>query len=145
MIPEDVEAFAKLLTKQRRRRRSAKKRLKAKGVPRRRTLSPKERQQILAKTANRCHICGGLIDGPWQADHVLAHSAGGVHVAENYLPAHALCNKYRWDYSSDEFQEILKLGVWIRTQIIRRTDTGKEVGERYLAYERSREKRRKVL
>jgi hypothetical protein len=144
MIPETIEAFAKLLTRQRRRRRTVKKRLKEKGLLRRRTLSPREREQVLARTGQRCHICGGKIDGLWQADHVLAHSAGGVHAAENYLPAHALCNKYRWDYSSAEFQEILKLGVWLRTQIIRLTPIGSAAGERYLAYERAREKRRKT-
>ena len=28
---------------------------------------------------------------------------------DNYLPAHATCNNYRWDYTAAEFQEILKL------------------------------------
>ena len=63
---------------------------------------------------------------------------------ENYS-AHILCNNYRWDYSSVEFQEILKLGVWVRTQIIRPTHIGDSVGERYLAYERAREKGRKTI
>jgi hypothetical protein len=87
----------------------------------RQMLSAAERRQILAKTAGRCHICGGAIEGAWHADHVLAHSGGGGHIADNYLPAHALCNNYRWDYSSEEFQYILKLGVWIRTQIERKS------------------------
>lgn len=72
-----------------------------------------------AKTGGPCHICGGLIDGRWQADHVLAYSGGGGHAADNYLPAHELCSIYRWDYLAEEFQEILKLGVWARTQIER--------------------------
>jgi hypothetical protein len=105
--------------------------------------SAAERNEIFAKTAGRCHVCGGAIDGPWQADHVLAHSSGGHHRADNYLPAHALCNNYRWNYSAEEFQHILKLGVWIRTQIERRNTTGRTVAASYLAYEHNRVKRRR--
>ena len=142
MIPKTVESYARRLERQREQRRSAKAALKAEGLAERRALSRRERDEILAKTARRCHICGGKIDGPWHADHVLAHSSGGVHAADNYLPAHSLCNNYRWDYTSKEFQEILKLGVWARTQIIRRTEIGLELGEQYLAYERRRFNRR---
>ena len=110
MVPKGVKAYSRLLTRQRARRRKEKQRLKDEGLMRPRTLSPKERQLVFDKTAGRCHICGGKIVGPWQADHVFPHSTGGVHAAENYLPAHTLCNNYRWDYSSEEFQEILKLG-----------------------------------
>src|SRR3712207_8439206 len=45
-----------------------------------------------------------------------AHSSGGAHSADNYLPAHTLCNNYRWDYSPEEFQLVLKIGVWARTR-----------------------------
>src|SRR4051794_18977250 len=69
------------------------------------TLTKAERRQVLSKTNNRCHICGGKIDGAvWQADHVLAHSTGGEHSVDNYLPAHSLCNNYRWHYDAEEFQ-----------------------------------------
>jgi hypothetical protein len=34
------------------------------------------------------------------------------------LPAHSTCNNYRWDYLPEEFQYILKLGVWASTQMI---------------------------
>jgi 5-methylcytosine-specific restriction endonuclease McrA len=109
----------------------------------RQPLSAAERANILAKTAGRCHICGGPINElTWHADHVLAHSAGGAHSANNYLPAHALCNNYRWDYSAEEFQHILKLGVWMWTQIERRTTFGREAAARFLAYERARRARR---
>ena len=33
-------------------------------------------------------MCGGLIEGAWQANHVLAHGAGGGATEENYLPVH---------------------------------------------------------
>ena len=48
----------------------------------RQALSRKERGEILAKTAGRCHICGGAIEGKWEADHVFAHAGGGAHRAD---------------------------------------------------------------
>ena len=112
-------------------------------LPARQVLSTSERARILAKTDRHCHICGGPIgETAWQADHVLAHSAGGTHNADNYLPAHALCNNYRWDYSAEEFQLILKLGVWTRTQIERRTAFGRATAAAFLAHERTRQARR---
>ncbi len=111
--------------------------------PTRKGLSASTRAQILAKTAGRCHICGGLIsDAAWHADHVLAHSTGGEHLADNYLPSHGLSNNYRWDYTSEEFQHILKLGVWLRTQIENRTVIGRAAGVAFLTYERIRQSRR---
>jgi len=107
--------------------------------PARQSLSPSERARIKAKTAGLCHICGGPINGSaWNADHVRAHSAGGTHRADNYLPAHPLCNKYRWDYSAEEFQLILKLGVWMRTKIELRKAFVGEAAAAFLAHERTR-------
>ena len=114
----------------------------SRGIPRG-LLTKGQRQQILASTGGRCHICGGIISLKWQADHVLAHSSGGRHSLENYLPAHSLCNNYRWDYSTEEFQWILKLGVWARTQIERETPLGLQIRDRFFNYERNRLKRRR--
>jgi len=102
-----------------------------------------DRELILRKTGRRCHICGGKIKEGWQADHVLAHSVGGKPTIENYLPAHKLCNHYRWDYSAGEFQYILKIGVWTCTQIRRQSKIGLDVAKGFLAHERAREARRK--
>lgn len=112
----------------------------------RQSLKPAERAQVLAKTGSRCHICGGPIEPGskgWHADHVLAHSAGGAHNVDNYLPACATCNNYRWDYGHEEFQWILKLGVWLRTQIEQnRSKVGKEAAQAFAAYEATRVARR---
>lgn len=84
-----------------------------------------------------------MIDGKsWEADHVLALSAGGVRSADNYLPAHSICNNYRWHYDAEEFQWILKLGVWIRTQIEKRTLVGMAAAAGFVVYERRRASRR---
>ena len=140
--PKNLDNLADILHQLRLDRRRRKAELNPpKGT--RKTLTPAERKLILAKTNKRCHICGGEINGKWQADHVLAHSGGGEHAIDNYLPAHHLCNNYRWDYSAEEFQYILKIGVWARTQIEKQTQLGQDMGEKYLAHEHRREKRRK--
>lgn len=107
-------------------------------------LTKAERAQILLKSDGRCHICGGKIDGaPWDADHVFAHSAGGAHSLDNYLPAHKLCNQFRWNYDHEEFQWILKLGVWLRGQIESETPIGVTAAKAYLKYDHRRAARRK--
>jgi 5-methylcytosine-specific restriction endonuclease McrA len=109
----------------------------------RKPLSRTERDQIFIKTAGRCHICGGLIEGGWEADHVFSHSLGGQHEADNYLPAHPICNNYRWFYGTEEFQWILKLGVWLRTQIERETTLGQLTAKAFCSHDRVRAGRRK--
>ena len=115
------------------------------GRPPRQALTKAERAEILRKAGGRCHICGGAIDGQaWDADHVFAHSAGGNHSVENYLPAHSLCNNYRWNYDTEEFQWIMKLGVWFRTHIEMKTPLGMDAGAKFVAHERRRAKRRRA-
>lgn len=111
--PELLGDYLRNLYQQRKRNKTQIKQLKT----RRWSLNLEERNQILTKTDGNCHICGGVIDGKWEADHVLAHSGGGLNSVDNYLPAHKLCNNYRWDYIPEEFHEILRLGVWLKTQI----------------------------
>jgi len=145
MKEETSESFNSLrkhlvsLRQERERRKSETER------PKRSRLSARDRELILEKSDARCHICGGKIDGLWQADHVLAHSRGGHHERENYLASHALCNNYRWDYLPEEFQVILKLGVWARTQIEIATPIGRQIAESYLAKEQKRATRRKAM
>ena len=115
-VSENVEEFSLHLKRLRAQREELK--AASRSPDRKRSaLSSDERDAVLRKTDGRCNVCGGLIEGPWQADHVLARSGGGDHSLDNYLPAHRTCNNYRWDYLPDEFQEILRMGVWLRTQI----------------------------
>lgn len=108
------------------------------GRPKRKRLNKAERAIILKYTNRKCHICGGDIDDRWQADHVRAHSGGGKHALDNYLPAHSTCNNYRWDYLPEEFELILKLGVWSKTQVERGTKIGREIEKRFGIYEKQR-------
>ena len=113
---------------------------------RRRTLlKPAERQTILEKTDHRCHICGGTIPSGdrWQADHVLAHSGGGRHSVDNYLPADALCNHYRWNYLPEEFQYILKLGVWAANEIRSKREIGQQIAAGFIKKEHERRGRQR--
>ena len=109
------------------------------------SLSKKQRELILSKTDARCHICGTKLDSTnFQADHVQSHSAGGNHAENNYLPSCFTCNNYRWHYSSEEIQIILKLGVWAKTKITNDPTFGLEIANSFVKYEMGVRKRRKT-
>lgn len=81
-------------------------------------LTTEERQIIFEKTGGQCHVCGRVLQvNKFEADHVKSHSSGGTSKTDNFLPACRTCNNYRWNYLPKEFQWILKLGVWARTEI----------------------------
>ena len=125
------------------RRRDLKAESKLTNKPRA-ALTNAQRQQVLAKTEGRCHICGGIIaEATWHADHVFPHSSGGTHSVDNYLPAHAVCNNYRWDYTPDEYQLILKLGVWLKGEILRNTRVGKDAAEKFVRKQSAIARRRR--
>jgi hypothetical protein len=141
-VPDDGASMSQYLMDLRNKREKIKSENKLAGK-RRRSLTSSERHLVLKKTDQRCHICGGEINGPWDADHVLSHSGGGGHSVENYLPAHRVCNNYRWDYLPEELQEIIRLGVWIRSQIEKQSKIGMLAGDAFVKYEKSRISRRK--
>jgi hypothetical protein len=142
-IFKDVRAFAEMLREMHAQRKGRVVSGRSGRTPRA-VLKKADRDKVLGKTGGRCHICGGAIDADdWQADHILAHSTGGTHLVENYLPAHSICNNYRWHYDAEEFQWILKLGVWLRTQVENETITGQKVGQQFCEHERRRAGRRK--
>ena len=132
--------FAVRLRTLRQERRTRRLQLRTQVV--RKNLTRAQRKHVFSKTAGRCHICGGRIYGPWHADHVFSHSLGGPHAADNYLPAHPICNNYRWFYGTEEFQWILKLGVWLRTQIEKQTALGRLAAKAFCSHHRKRAGRR---
>ena len=140
-VPEDIEEFSGYLKELRSNREKEKKAIKSVGN-KRQALSPAERETVLKKTGGKCHVCGGSIEDYWEADHVMAASGGGTSLADNFLPAHRICNNYRWDYLPGEFQEILRLGVWLRTEIEKQTAVGKAAGEAFIKKEKVRISRR---
>lgn len=109
----------------------------------RKSLSASLRKEIFNRTNGACHICGGKIKGRWHADHVAHHSVGGPHDALNYLPAHPSCNSARKGFDPEELQWILKLGVWMKTEIEKETALGEEAAIKFCAYETKRISRQK--
>jgi hypothetical protein len=93
-VPQTSELLAERLRSLKKLRNARQARSRSAPVARR-GLTKTQRAAVLAKTDNRCHICGGQVVDRWHADHVLSHSEGGPHSVENYLAAHALCNNYR--------------------------------------------------
>lgn len=110
------------------------------------SLTKAQRQLILEKTNSRCHVCGIGIDlNGFHADHVKAHSSGGEHKENNYLPSCQTCNSYRWHFASEELQIILKLGVWTKGQMLRNTELGLQIANEFVKHEMTVRKRRKAL
>jgi len=107
------------------------------------SLTTKQRELVLNKTDSRCHICGIDLDKDnFQADHVKSHSSGGGHTENNYLPSCGTCNNYRWHYTSEEIQIILRLGVWAKTKILNDPSFGLEIANQFVKYEMGVRKRR---
>ncbi len=80
----------------------------------------------------------------WEADHVTAHSAGGTHDANNFLPAHRPCNFYRWDRPQDEFEYVSALGKWLQREVEGQTTVGRRAVAAFAAHEERRKSRRKT-
>ena len=125
-------------------RRIQKRRIGQEKIKRKYRLTKRERKIILGKTDGKCHVCGRDVSiEKFEADHVKSHSSGGTSVTNNFLPACRTCNNYRWNYLSDEFQWILKLGVWARTEIANDSKLGNAMAGTFIGREKIREKRRK--
>jgi len=141
--PYSAELFPGKLHKLRARRKNKIKIWRDERPPRA-SLSSASRQKVLEKTDRRCHICGGKIVGDdWQVDHLVAYARKGTQSLKNCLPAHSLCNGYRRCFSEVEFQFILKLGVWLRTEIANRTKLGRDANEKFCQKEQLLTRRRK--
>jgi hypothetical protein len=107
------------------------------------SLTPVQRKAILAKTNSRCHVCGVEIElNGFHADHVKTHISGGLHEENNYLPSCQTCNSYRWHFSPEELQIILKLGVWTKGQLLRDSQLGREIASDFVKHEMILRKRR---
>lgn len=141
-LPVSAQQLRELLVSLRETRRQRQD--KQRDMPlRRKSLTNANRSIVLSKTNGRCHICGGDVGKTdWQADHVLAHNSGGLHSVDNYLPAHNLCNNYRWDYDAEEFQWLLKIGVWARKRMEEDSVLGRDILESFYKYEVRRNSRR---
>lgn len=108
-------------------------------------LTKMQRATVYAKTDGRCHVCGIEVDlNHFQADHVKSHITGGLHAENNYLPSCSTCNNLRWHYSAEEIQVIMKLGRWLKTELLNETETSLLIANRFVKHEISLRKKRKV-
>jgi 5-methylcytosine-specific restriction endonuclease McrA len=120
---------------------------------RRRSLTKDKRDGAWKKTNGHCHLCGGSLcettegelakERKFAVDHIIPRATGGPDSDENYLPAHRLCNGCRWFYSPEEFQWILRMGVWARKQIEESTPIGVAMREEFWKNEMGVLERRK--
>ena len=109
------------------------------------SLTEKQRETVLSKTDSRCHLCGiELMVHNFQADHVKTHSSGGTPAENNYLPSCFTCNNYRWYYSPEEIQIILKLGVWAKAKAVNDAEFGLAIADGFVKHEMALRKRRKT-
>ena len=113
----------------------------------RQALTAEQRKMVRDKTGSRCHLCGGKIrPGEEVFDHLLAHARGGKRDPANFLVAHAACNALRRDRGPDEFQFMLRIGMWARTQMEKQKPIGQDMVAEFLAYEQANiDRRRKKL
>jgi 5-methylcytosine-specific restriction endonuclease McrA len=99
----------------------------------RRAPSKREREEIYAKSGGRCHICGGELSDNWCADHVHPKFRGGQCEGDNFLACCATCNRLRWGHRPETIQHMLRIGMYMRSEIKRGTKLGKKVDARVKA------------
>ena len=140
--PRTPQAFAKHLRSMRAKRRDRTAEFREQGRSRS-ALTSNQRKEILAKTGNRCHVCGIKIKRTesWHADHIQPHSGGGECAVDNFLPSCALCNRNRWHMLPEEIQVVLSLGVFVKNEIEKDTALGQRLAEQYVKKEQRRQKR----
>ena len=108
-------------------------------------LTKTDKAEILSKTNGRCHLCGRQLSvDNFECDHVEKHTVGGSSDPTNFLAACRTCNNYRWHYLPEEYQWIIKIGVWARTQIERDTPIGHKIADSFVKRDSKRETRRKT-
>lgn len=110
----------------------------------RKPLSMIERQLVWNKTGGRCHLCGIKVrESGFHADHIHPHTKGGAHSISNYLPSCAVCNHLRWHYGPEEIQLMLRLGRWLKTELVKEKDESLELANRFVKQLMRRRKERK--
>jgi 5-methylcytosine-specific restriction endonuclease McrA len=159
-LPPNPDELAKRLQELHQERRDLKRKRKQEKQKDRRPLNAEERKVVLEKTNGHCHLCGGTMSENAEGelveerkpvgdpikpvfDHIVPYATGGTNDLNNFLAAHGLCNGARWFYSPEEFQWILRMGVWARSQMERETDIGSKMLPWFWANEDAVERRRK--
>ena len=61
-------------------------------MSKRRSFTKKQRAAVFEAGDGLCHICGLLIDGPFEVEHMVPHALGGGDDIGNLRPAHPDCH-----------------------------------------------------
>lgn len=61
-------------------------------IPDRKSLTKKQRLEVLLAFGGRCAKCGDKISGAFEVDHVKARGLGGLNDLSNYEPLHPACH-----------------------------------------------------
>ncbi|MEI6439017.1 MAG: HNH endonuclease signature motif containing protein [Alphaproteobacteria bacterium] len=61
-------------------------------IPDRKSLTPKQRLEVLLAFNGRCAKCREKIAGAFEVDHVKARGLGGLNDLSNYEPLHPACH-----------------------------------------------------
>lgn len=109
----------------------------------RKSLTPTEREAVLAKTAGACHVCGGRAGRSWQADHVVPHRLKGPHSVSNYLPICRACKMLRRSHAPEVQRMVLQLGLYARSEINKQSELGERLVQMYLRRKRTNKLRQK--
>jgi RNA polymerase-binding transcription factor DksA len=97
-------------------------------------------ERIFDRTGGVCHLCGDAIkfenrgwavvmNGHWEADHVVQLKKDGSKDESNLLPACTRCNRLRLGSSGRSLQEILFLGRLVRSEIKKKTPLGRKLAD----------------
>ncbi len=62
-------------------------------IPDRKSLTPKQRLEVLVAFNGRCAKCREKISGAFEVDHVKARGLGGLNDPQNYEPLCVTCHK----------------------------------------------------
>jgi 5-methylcytosine-specific restriction endonuclease McrA len=157
-LPQSDDELTKRLKDLHEARRTVQAKRKEKEQERRRQLTADERKKVFDKTRGHCHLCGGdmtqnsggelteerKLVPDFVVDHIVPFASGGKDSLDNFLAAHGLCNGCRWFYSPEEFQWILRMGIWARKQMEDcKTEIGRKMREPFRENEEEVRERRK--
>ncbi len=103
-------------------RRLSKSRNDNKSISKSRRFKKAEKEKIYNKTSGVCHICGIKL-----SPDSFSITASTTTNGETFLPACKACKRMHDNYLPEEIKWILKIGLWVKTQIEYETEIGNMV------------------